>query len=180
MGIRQVGLALPWLLWGAGLVGIGLAWGSQREASELRLASTIGPIDAGIVGSFEDAYRCSSRTPMNGARGMVRASALVALFVGFLGGVAGAQQPAMEDLRQAPPDRQVKLLGYCRGEYTVEFSDGSSRKFGERDVRFATDSSPLGPLAGRPVLVPTGRVGDRALVIFVGPAEMTTMIRASC
>jgi tungstate transport system substrate-binding protein len=49
-------LALPWLLWGAGLVGIGLAWGSQREASELRLASTIGPIDAGIVGSFEDAY----------------------------------------------------------------------------------------------------------------------------
>ncbi|HUO65187.1 MAG TPA: hypothetical protein VMT97_15835, partial [Terriglobales bacterium] len=111
---------------------------------------------------------------------MVRASALVALFVGLLGDVAGAQPPTMEDLRHAPPDRQVKTLGYCGGQYTIEFADGSSRRFGERDVRFATDSSPLGPVAGRPVLVPTGRVGDRALVIFVGPREMTAMIRAGC
>lgn len=86
----------------------------------------------------------------------------------------------MEDLRQAPPDRQVKAVGYCGGQYTISFVDGSSRKFGERDVRFATDSSPLGPVAGRPVLVPTGRVGDRALVVFVGPGAMTAMIRASC
>jgi cytochrome c len=111
---------------------------------------------------------------------MARGSALAGVFVGLLWGGAAAQQPAMEDLRQAPPERQVKAVGYCGGRYTVGFADGSSRKFGERDVRFATDSSPLGPGAGRPVLVPTGRVGDRALVVFVGPGEMTAMIRASC
>ena len=111
---------------------------------------------------------------------MVRASALAAVCVGFLYSAAAAQQPPMEDLQQAPADRQVKAVGYCGGEYTIDFVDGSSRKFGERDVRFATDSSPLGPVAGRPVLVPTGRVGDRALVVFVGPGEMSAMIRASC
>ena len=109
---------------------------------------------------------------------MERASALSAVFVGLLCSAAAAQQPTMEDLRQAPPDRQVKAVGYCGGQYMIGFVDGSSRKFGERDVRFATDSSPLGPVAGRPVLVPSGRVGDRALVVFVG--EMTAMLRASC
>jgi hypothetical protein len=86
----------------------------------------------------------------------------------------------MEDLRQAPPDRQVKSVSYCGPHYTISFVDGSSRKFGERDLRFATDSGSLGPVAGRPVFVPTGRVGDRGLVVFVAPAEMTTMIRAGC
>ena len=111
---------------------------------------------------------------------MPRASTLAPVFVGLLWGAAAAQQPTMEDLRQAPADRQVKAVGYCGGQYTIDFVSGSSRKFGERDVRFATDSSPLGPLSGRPVLVPTGRVGDRALVVFVGPGEMKAMIRASC
>jgi hypothetical protein len=32
--------------------------------------------------------------------------------------------------------------------------------------------SPLGPAAGRPVFVPTGRVGDRGIVVFVAPVEM--------
>jgi cytochrome c len=111
---------------------------------------------------------------------MVHPSALAAVCVGLLCATAAAQQATMEDLRQAPPDRQVKAVGYCRGQYTIGFVDRSSRKFGERDVRFATDSSPLGPVAGRPILVPTGRVGDRALVVFVGPGEMSAMIRASC
>ena len=113
-------------------------------------------------------------------RSVLRGSAIAAVFVGLLWGAAAAQQPAMEDLRQAPPERQVKTVGYCRGQYTVGFADGSSRKFGERDVWFATDSSPLGPVAGRPVLVATGRVGDRALVVFVGHREMTAMIRVGC
>jgi cytochrome c len=111
---------------------------------------------------------------------MVRGSALAAVLVVVFSGGAAAQQPAMDDLRQAPPDRQVKAVGYCGAQYTIGFVDGSSRKFGERDLRFATDSSPLGPGPGRPVFVPTGRVGDRGLVVFVTPAEMTAMIRAGC
>jgi len=93
---------------------------------------------------------------------------------------ASAQQATMEDLKQAPAARQVTSVAYCRGQYTVSLADGSARTFGERDLRFATDSSPLGPVAGRPVLVPTGRVGDRVIVVFVGPGEMTAAVRASC
>lgn len=115
---------------------------------------------------------------------MGRASALSALIIGLavwlLWSAAGAQQPTMEDLRHVPRDRQVKAVGYCGGQYTIGFVNGTSRKLGERDLRFATDSSPLGPAAGRPVFVPTGRVGDRGLVVFVAPAEMTAMIRAGC
>jgi len=93
---------------------------------------------------------------------------------------ATAQQPTMEDLKQAPPARQVTSVSYCRGQYTVGLADGSSRTFGERDLRFATDSSPMGPVAGRAVLVPTGRVGDRAIVVFVGPGEMAAAVRTDC
>jgi hypothetical protein len=37
----------------------------------------------------------------------------------LLGGVPLAQQPSMEDLKQAPASRQVTSVAYCRGEYTV-------------------------------------------------------------
>jgi hypothetical protein len=98
----------------------------------------------------------------------------------LVGGAALAQQPSMEDLKQAPTSRLITTVAYCRGEYAVGLADGSVRKFGERDLRFATDSSSLGPPPGRAVLVPTGRVGDRALVVFVGPAEMATAVRLGC
>jgi tungstate transport system substrate-binding protein len=54
--MRSVALTLPWLVWGAALVGVALAWGADRNPREIRLASTIGPIDAGIVGALEEAY----------------------------------------------------------------------------------------------------------------------------
>jgi cytochrome c len=77
-------------------------------------------------------------------------------------------------------DRQVVSVGYCGGQYTIGFADKSSRKFGERDLRFATDSSALGPPTGRPVLVPTGLVGDRTLVVFAEPKELATFIHVTC
>jgi hypothetical protein len=58
---------------------------------------------------------------------------------------------------------------------------GADRNLGQiRLVSTIGPTGPLGPVAGRPVLVPMGRVGDRALVIFVGPQEMTAMIHAGC
>ncbi len=54
--MRSAVLTLPWLVWVAGLVGVALAWGADRNPGEIRLASTIGPIDAGIVGALEEAY----------------------------------------------------------------------------------------------------------------------------
>ena len=41
-------------------------------------------------------------------------------------------------------------------------------------------SSALGPPPDRAVLVPTGRVGDRALGVFVGPVEMAAAARVGC
>jgi hypothetical protein len=41
-------------------------------------------------------------------------------------------------------------------------------------------TSALGPPTGRPVLVPTGRVGDRALVVFAEPKELATFIHVTC
>jgi hypothetical protein len=74
---------------------------------------------------------------MSGGPGTVRVSAVAAVCVGLLWGAAAAQQPTTEELRQVPPDRRVKAVRYCGGQYTVSFADGSPRKFGERDVRFA-------------------------------------------
>ena len=54
--MRSAVLTLPWLVWGAGLLGVALAWGADRNPREIRLASTIGPIDAGIIGALEEAY----------------------------------------------------------------------------------------------------------------------------
>lgn len=122
MQTRSVGLALPWLLWGA--------------------------------------------APL----------ALVTL----VPGAAVAQDVRMEDLKRAPSSRQVESVRYCGGRYTVTLRDGSSRDFGERDLRFATDSGPLGPMAGTPVIVPAGRAGDRAIVIFVEPGELRSAIRIAC
>ena len=111
------------------------------------------------------------------ARGWLVVSAALG---SLLGGAALAQQPSMEDLKQAPASRQVASVAYCHGEYTVGLSDGSVKKFGERDLRFATDSGELGPPPGRAVLVPTGRAGDRVLVVFVGPVEMAAAVRVGC
>ena len=54
--MRSAVLTLPWLVLGAGLVAAALAWGADRNPGEIRLASTIGPVDAGIVGALEEAY----------------------------------------------------------------------------------------------------------------------------
>jgi hypothetical protein len=111
---------------------------------------------------------------------MGRASALAASFALLLAGTAIAQEGSREDLRQAPASRQVTSVAYCAGQYTLDFADGSTRKFGERDLRFATDSSPFGPPEGRVVLIPTGRVGDRAIVVFVGPRDLASTLRTRC
>lgn len=43
-----------------------------------------------------------------------------------------------------------------------------------------TDASPSGPSKGQPVLLPAGMQGERASVIFGGPAEISAFIRRTC
>ncbi len=84
------------------------------------------------------------------------------------------------DLKNAPPAGQVRSIRYCGDTYTVETADGKVEKIWEFNLRFKSDSSKLGPLPGKPVVVGAGMQGDRASVVFASPAEISAFIRRSC
>jgi cytochrome c len=96
-----------------------------------------------------------------------------------LSGSAEAQRETT-DLKTLPPSQQVASLRYCRGAYDVRLKDGSVRSFKEYDLGFKTDTSDKGPAITTPVLVPTGRVGDRAFVIFAGLDELKAGLKKEC
>jgi len=84
------------------------------------------------------------------------------------------------DLKQAPPEGQITSIEHCRDTYTVKTADGKANKIWEFNVRFKSDSSRDGPVAGKPVIVGAGMQGDRASVIFAAPAEISSFIKKSC
>ena len=84
------------------------------------------------------------------------------------------------NLKDAPPAGQVRSIRYCADTYTVETADGRTEKVWEFNLRFKSDSSRLGPLPGKPVIVGAGMQGDRASVVFASPSEITAFIRESC
>jgi hypothetical protein len=50
-------------------------------------------------------------------------------------------------------------------------------KSGRPDLRFRIDSSDTGPFVGKPILLPTGRMGDRASLFCAAPEEIGAFIR---
>jgi cytochrome c len=104
----------------------------------------------------------------NQAKAPVRASG------GMMG---GGRKP---DLKKAPPEGQVKSIKHCGDAYTVETADGKREKVWEFNLRFKTDSSKLGPLPGKPVVLGAGMRGDRASVIFASPSEISGFIKQAC
>ena len=84
------------------------------------------------------------------------------------------------NLKQAPPGAQVTAIEHCRDTYTVKTAAGNARKFWEFNLRFKTDSSNDGPVAGKPVIVGAGMLGDRASVVFAASAEISGFISQSC
>ena len=107
----------------------------------------------------------------------VLAPALIIAFVG----VAGAQErPAPRptpDLKQAPAGQRISAIQYCRGRYDVVLDGGERRAFREYDLSFKIDTSDHGPARGAAALVPAGRVGDRAIVVFASVEELTRGVR---
>jgi cytochrome c len=69
---------------------------------------------------------------------------------------------------------------YCADTYTIETADGSTQKIWEFNLRIKTDSSKLGPLPGKPVVLGAGMRGDRASLVFARPAEISEFIKAVC
>jgi cytochrome c len=103
----------------------------------------------------------------------------VALLMLMTNGDAVAQERPQR-LRDLPPRQRVEAVTYCRGTYEVALGDGQVRRFREYDLAFKIDASPHGPEAARPALVPTGRVGDRAFIVFAALDELRTALRETC
>jgi len=89
-------------------------------------------------------------------------------------------QSGKVDLKKAPPAGQVVSIGHCGDTYTVKTADGKTNKVWEFNLRFKTDSSRIGPLPGKPVIVGTGMQGDRASVVFKSPEKISSFIKRSC
>jgi hypothetical protein len=113
----------------------------------------------------------------SGARRWLAIGALL-IAAGTAAAAARGAPPA--DLKLAPPGQQVTGIGFCRGEYEVTLRDGSTRLFPEYNLSFKTDAGSHGPRPQVPVLVPAGRVGDRAFVVFAGLDELKATPRNSC
>ncbi len=91
-----------------------------------------------------------------------------------------AEAAGAPDLKKLPPANQVKAIRYCRDTYHVTTGTGETRDFWERNLRFRTDSSALGPPSGVPAILGSGMQGDRAAVIFATPEEISTFITHQC
>lgn len=90
----------------------------------------------------------------------------------------GVETRSFPDLKKLGADRQIHAIRYASGSYHVVTADGGRAEFAEFDLRFKVDSGPLGPLSGKPVILPSGHVGDRAAVFFATPMEIGTFIKS--
>jgi cytochrome c len=97
---------------------------------------------------------------------------------GMMGGMMGSGRDS--NLKQLEPARHVVAVTYCHDTYRVTTEDGKKHAFWERNLRFKTDSSDVGPAKGAPALMAAGMMGDRASVIFSAPEEISRTIEARC
>ena len=96
---------------------------------------------------------------------------------GMMGGMMHGAAPSLKALA---PGRQVVAIGYCGDTYDVSTADGETLQFWEPNLRFKTDSSADGPAAGKPAIMPSGMLGDRASIIFASPTEIGALIKSNC
>ncbi|MGH7044541.1 MAG: c-type cytochrome [Acetobacteraceae bacterium] len=84
------------------------------------------------------------------------------------------------DLRKLKPDEEVKAIRACRDSYFVTTGTGKVRIFWDQSLRFETDTSAYGPRPDAPAILPSGMFGDRAIVVFSSPAEISASIKQQC
>lgn len=80
------------------------------------------------------------------------------------------------DLKRLGPAHQVRAIGYRNRILSMTTADGRTTDFPERNLHFRIDSGKTGPLRGAPVLLPAGKMGDRAWVVFAAPDEISTFV----
>lgn len=84
------------------------------------------------------------------------------------------------DLSTVPDGKRVTAIAHCGDAWQVTLEDGRTRTFWERNLQFKTDTGPRGPGGEQGVLLETGSVGDRALVVFGSAPALSRAIRDVC
>ena len=87
-----------------------------------------------------------------------------------------ASAPSMRDLKAVGPEGQVTTVRHVGNAYEITTADGRTAVVSEINLRFKVDSSGQGPLAGRPVILPGGMMGDRATMFFASAADIADLI----
>ena len=92
----------------------------------------------------------------------------------------GEMEPEILDLRTLGARNQVAAIQLCGDTYRVTTVDGELQQFREINLRFSVNSSGKGPVAGQPAIIASGMRGDRAMVIFAAPTEISAFIQKEC
>ncbi len=89
-------------------------------------------------------------------------------------------QGQMLNLKTLDANSRVTSIGHCADTYTVTTETEETHEFWAFNLRFKTDGSELGPVAGHPVIIGASMRGDRGFVIFASPAEISPFIEKGC
>jgi cytochrome c len=84
--------------------------------------------------------------------------------------------PSLRDLKTVGPERQVTAVRHVGNTFEITTADGRMTVVSELNMRFKIDSGEQGPLAGRPIILPGGMMGDRATMFFATPTELGDLI----
>ncbi len=162
---RKAGTAEGFTRYSDALKRSGLVWNKQNLDAWLKSPGALVPGNAmGFPGI---------------ADGRTRAD-LVAYLEAVSTGRVTAPDHGLPNLKKADTASLVTAIRYCGDAYRLTTADRKSHTFWEFNLRFKTDSSTEGPLAGKPVLLGSGMQGDRAAVVFARPEEISTFIQRQC
>ena len=96
-----------------------------------------------------------------------------------MGGM-GHHGQEMPKLKERDANNRIVAIQHCRDTYEVTTEDGKAHAFWEFNLRFKVDSGNNGPAPGKPVLAPSGMMGDRAFAVFAAPDEISVFIKKGC
>jgi cytochrome c len=91
-----------------------------------------------------------------------------------------AQGQVPPSLSSAGDAARVTAIRHCHNTFFVVTADGAMRPIWETNLRLKVDTSANGPGHGRPVLVGSGMMGDRASIVFSDPKQISALIKTKC
>lgn len=84
------------------------------------------------------------------------------------------------NLKELGANNRVTAITYCKDTFNVTTAAGETHPFWTQNLRLKVDSGAMGPPPGKPVLIPSGMMGDRAFVVFAAPDEISAFIKKGC